>query len=133
MPHCRSPLLALIGALSMIASAAWAAPPSSASASGAFLAKLRGETDSEFAVRILKLKENSDPHLFVAAWNGVRTLFVDYVRGADTEAPERPLFALEETAPGRYRKLQVTVGETEGGEPDIAAFGFANADHDPAK
>jgi hypothetical protein len=93
---------------------------------------MQGETDDAFAVRMLRLGD-SDAHVLATTWNGVRTLFVDYVQGADTEAPERPLVALEETAPGKFRKLAVTVGETEGGEPDIAAIGFANADRDPAK
>jgi hypothetical protein len=120
----------LIGAC--IASAASAAPPPSAAPGPRNLSKLQGEMDEAFAARVLKLG-NSDAHVLATTWNGVRTLFVDYVRGADTEAPERPLVTLQETAPGTFRTLQVTIGETEGGEPDIAAIGFANADRDPAK
>lgn len=68
-----------------------------------------------------------------ASWNGAPTIFADYVRGADSESPERLLFALQQGPQGTYRKFLVTVGETEGGEPDFEAISFANADHDPAK
>jgi hypothetical protein len=130
--HAAAARIALIGAIFLIASAASAASPRSAAPGPQNLSKLRGETDEAFAVRVLRLGD-SDAHLLATTWNGARMLFVDYVRGADTEAPERPLVALEEAVPGTFRMLQVTVGETEGGEPDIAAIGFANADRDPAK
>lgn len=117
----------LLGALVLIGSAAGAGQPTPAPR----LAKLRGETDKAFAARVLQ-GEGSDARVLATTWNGVRTLFVDYLRDADTEAPERPLIALEEAAPGQFRKRLVTIGETEGGAPDIAAIGFANVDRDPA-
>jgi hypothetical protein len=45
----------------------------------------------------------------------------------------RLLVALEDNGGGQYRKLDVTVGEEDGGTADIAAIGFANADKDAAK
>ena len=33
---------------------------------------------------------------------------------------------------GRYDQALVTIGEQEGGEPEVIAIGFANADRDPA-
>lgn len=67
-----------------------------------------------------------------AAWNGVPMLFVDYETGAG-ESEERPLVALQRQPSGAYRLVRVTLGETEGGRPDIAAIGFAKADRDPAR
>ena len=122
----------LLGAILLIASAAWAGPQPTATASPQNLSKLRGETDEAFAMRVLN-PGDAGAHVLATSWNGIRTLFVDYVRGADTDTPERPLFALQETSPDKFHKFQVTIGETEGGEPDIAAIGFANADRDPAK
>ena len=90
-----------------------------------------GESDLTFATRSLKLPKDAEPHTTLTSWNGVPTLFVDYeTQEAD---PERPLVALQRQADGRYRTLQVTLGEQEGGTPDILALGFANADRDTDK
>jgi len=94
--------------------------------------KLPSESDSAFAARMLKVP-GDELHTLTTSWNGVPTIFADYVTGRETETPERPLIALQQAPEGGYRKLLVTVGETEGGEPDIEAIGFANADDDPAK
>lgn len=90
-----------------------------------------GESDIVFAKRALHLSEESKPNVTAVAWNGVPTLFVDYTTSG--EDPERPLVALQQQPSGGYRTLRVTVGEQEGGTPDIAAIGFANADRDKAK
>jgi hypothetical protein len=90
-----------------------------------------GETDLAFAKRVLHLTDDSDAHVTRAAWNGVSTLFVDYETPG--EYGERPLLALRETPAGLFSKIDITTGEQEGGVPNIAAIGFANADHDPAK
>lgn len=95
--------------------------------------KLPSESDSAFASRVLKVPEGYELHTLTASWNGVPTIFVDYLTVPETVSPERPLIALQPTPDGAYRKLLVTVGESEGGEPDIEAIGFANADRDPAK
>ncbi len=89
------------------------------------------ESDLSFATRVLRLSDDADPHTTAATWNGRSTLFVDYQTSGDY--PERPLVALQQQPTGGYREIQVTVGEQEGGTPDIAALGFANANHDPAK
>jgi hypothetical protein len=87
-----------------------------------------GESDLAFATRALRLPKNADPHTTPATWNGVPTLFVDYTT-AEAE-PERPLVALQRQAAGGYRAIDVTLGEQEGGTPDVLAIGFANADRD---
>jgi len=129
--HSASTRLALLGAILLIASTAGAAPSAPVATAPQHLAKLPGEADAAFAARVLMVRD-ADVHTLAATWNGARTLFVNFERGGDTESPERPLIALEETAPGTFRKLLVTIGETEGGSPDIEAIGFANADRDPA-
>lgn len=88
-----------------------------------------GEIDQAFARRALHLSADTEMHVLSAAWNGMPTLFVDYVN-ADGE---RPLVALQREPSGAYRKLTVTLGEQEGATPDVKAIGFANADKDPAK
>jgi hypothetical protein len=130
--HSVATRLALSGAILLTATTADAARPPPVATAPQHLAKRPGEADDAFAARVLKLKD-TDVHTLAASWNGARTLFVDFERGGDTDSPERPLIALEETAPGAFRKLLVTVGETEGGAPELEAFGFANADRDPAK
>jgi hypothetical protein len=89
------------------------------------------ESDLAFAEHALHLTDEADPHVTAAAWNGVKTIFVDYVTGGDDAA--RLLVALQETPGGGFRKLDVTTGEQEGAIPDVVAIGFANADRDPAK
>ncbi|HWW27095.1 MAG TPA: hypothetical protein VNZ85_14495 [Caulobacter sp.] len=90
-----------------------------------------GESDLSFATRALGLSKDAEAHTTLAAWNGHPTLFVDY-QTSDAD-PERPLVALQRQAAGGYRKIQVTLGEQEGGTPDILAIGFANADRDPER
>jgi hypothetical protein len=94
-------------------------------------ARAPGEGDLAFATRVLRLTPDCDAHVTAATWNGVATLFVDYQTSGDD--PERPLVALQRGPSGAYRAIRVTVGEQEGGTPDIAALGFANAGGGPAK
>jgi hypothetical protein len=91
-----------------------------------------GETAQAFAHRAFDLPPDSDEHVTSATWNGRAAVFVDFVRGAGDDQ-ERPLMALLQTPGGAWRRIGVTVGEEEGGVPDIAAIGFANADRDPAQ
>jgi hypothetical protein len=88
----------------------------------------RGESDEVFAKRRLQLNDDAAPHVTRARWNSVDMLFVDYVTAGD--AAERVLVVIE---PQADRVIQITTGEHEGGVPDIAAIGFANADDDPAQ
>ncbi|PZV34821.1 hypothetical protein B5V02_30395 [Mesorhizobium kowhaii] len=89
-----------------------------------------GEDDMAFAKRVVGFSNEADPHTTAVSWNGLQTLFVDYE--TTDEYPERPLVALQQQSENGYRTIQITVGEQEGGTPDIA-LGLANADHDPAK
>ncbi len=125
-------LIALLTTLPLAASDANAATPTPAPQSVEHLRRFSGESDEAFAARAFKLPRG-DAHIVAADWNGVPTLFVDFEQHADTESPERPLFALQQEPGGTFRKVLVTMGETEGGSPDVAAIGFANADHDIAK
>jgi hypothetical protein len=92
--------------------------------------RLPGEDDLAFAARALRLPKASEPKVTAALWNGRQTLFVEYL--TPDQEPERPLVALLPDGAG-YRSVQVTIGEQEGGTPDIAAIGFANADRDPVR
>lgn len=65
-----------------------------------------------------------------ATWNGGAMIFADYLTGPQGEE-ERQLVMLPEQ--GNGAPVGVTTGEQEGGSPDIAAIGFANADRDAAK
>jgi hypothetical protein len=65
-----------------------------------------------------------------ATWNGRAMIFADYLIGPRDEE-ERQLVMLREGDDSP--PVSVTTGEQEGGSPDIAAIGFANADRDAAK
>ena len=95
------------------------------------LARVVGEDDTTFAARVLVLPGGSNPHITAADWNGTPTLFVDFQTANDD--PERMVMALRRQSSGGYRAIKVTAGEQEGGMPDVAAIGFANADRDAAK
>ncbi len=84
-----------------------------------------GESDLVFARRALHLDDDTALHVTAAAWNGLDTLFVDYSTAGDD--PERPLVALQRAVDGSYRVVRITVGEQEGGTPDLSALGFAKA------
>lgn len=90
------------------------------------------ETDLAFAERVLHVDDDNDPHVVAAAWNGVPTLFVDY-QTTTGEETNRPVVALMRQPDGRFRLIHITVGEEEGGSADLAAIGFADADHSGAK
>jgi hypothetical protein len=121
----RSILLAAMAlVLAGASSAAW----------GQSLDRRPGETDLAFATRALKLGDGAAPHLLTASWNGVPTLFVDYeTNHGDPDGAERPLVAIQPQPPGGYRVIQVTLGEQEGGVPDIVGLGFARGTREPAK
>ncbi len=96
------------------------------------LRRAPGESALAFVTRGLKLSDESDAHVTAANWNGVPTLFVDYQTGSDDDA-ERPIVALQQEPSGSYREIQVTVGEQEGGVPDLLAVGFARAERNPVQ
>jgi hypothetical protein len=90
-----------------------------------------GETPAHFAARVLGQPEG-ELNIVDAPWNGRRTLFADYQRTErekDYNVTYRELFALVQQPDGTWRKIAVTTGE-EGGEAEVAAIGFANADRD---
>jgi len=91
-----------------------------------------GETPAHFAARVLGQPED-ELNIVDAPWNGRRTLFADYQRGElqnNYTVSFRELFALVQQPDGAWRKLAVTTGEEEGGDAEVAAIGFANADRD---
>lgn len=97
------------------------------------------QSDRELALRALDLPASIETlNLTPAEWNGRAVLFADYSRpmnNAPPEAPdltERPVVALWRTANGGFERADVTLGEQSGGEPQVAAIGFANADSDTA-
>jgi hypothetical protein len=86
-----------------------------------------GETPAHFAARVLGQPEQDAP------WNGRRTIFADYQRGEQQNnytVSFRELLALVQQPDGSWRRLAVTTGEEEGGDAEVAAIGFANADRD---
>lgn len=98
------------------------------------LRRAPGESDLAFVTRALKLSDESDAHVTAAKWNAVPTLFVDYQTGSDNDDDaERPIVALQQEPTGLYREIQVTVGEQEGGVPDLLAVGFARAEQKPVQ
>lgn len=97
------------------------------------------ESDRELALRALQLPADIDTlNLTPAKWNGRSVLFADYSRPMkdappeDPDLSERPVVALWRAANGSFERADVTLGEHSGGEPQVAAIGFANADFDPA-
>jgi hypothetical protein len=96
------------------------------------IARRSNETDLAFAQRALRLNADAAPRVLSADWNGVPTPFVDYeeIKGEETN---RPLVALMKQSDGRYRSVQVTTGEEEGGEATFDAIGFAKADRTESK
>lgn len=92
-----------------------------------------GETALAFAERALVLVGgDEETHVVEARWNGRPAVFADFTqRGADGD-DERALVALMRRPDGLYDRALVTIGEQEGGEPEVIAIGFANADRDSA-
>jgi hypothetical protein len=91
-----------------------------------------GETPAHFAARVLGQPEG-ELNAVDAPWNGRRTIFADYQRTErekDYNVTYRELFALVQQPDGAWRRIAVTTGEEEGGEAEVAAIGFANADRD---
>lgn len=92
------------------------------------------ETAPAYARRVLDLPSDAeDINVLETRWNGRPVMLVDYPREM-ADAPgdrEREVVALWRTPTG-YEQASVTTGEQEGGEPTVAAIGFANADRDPA-
>jgi hypothetical protein len=106
-----------------------------AGASPAELRPAPGESAGLFAARVLGQNE-PDFHVLDLSWNGRHTLFADYpvhIGSGERAHSGIALVALEEQAGGAYRRIAVTTAEEDGGDPEIAAIGFANADRDPAK
>lgn len=64
-------------------------------------------------------------------WNRSPVVFVHYLETVSGSA-HRMLFVVHRGARGRLQQTRVTAIEEEGGPPEIAAIGFANADRDRA-
>jgi hypothetical protein len=110
------------------------AQPQSPPAAVAIAGHAAQETGPAYARRVLDLPADADDiNVLEARWNGRAVLLVDYPREM-ADAPgerEREVVALWRTPTGP-EQASVTTGEQEGGEPTVAAIGFANADRDPA-
>src|ERR1700754_2693948 len=63
------------------------------------LSQLQGGRDGAFVRRAFRLGD-SDVHVLRATWNNIEALFVDYSQDQDSDAPERPLIALEQVPRG---------------------------------
>lgn len=112
--------------------------PESSAAQAAKLFELHsGESLEKFAGRVTGAQDADDIKLTKADWNGQPFVFVEYTVSKPYPGGEslddRVLVALEKTSDGRYRKIDVTVGEQEGGTAQVEAIAFANADNDSAK
>lgn len=72
-------------------------------------------------------------HTLETVWNGKRTIFVDYPNRCDEAGDDcLKLYAVQSSNRGLVG-IKVAEVEPEGGEPELAAIGFANADRDAAK
>jgi hypothetical protein len=78
--------------------------------------------------------DEADTHVQQAVWNGQDVAFVDFARPASQpEFDELALFVVSRNVADELEKAFVTAIEHEGGPPEIAALGFANADRDREK
>lgn len=113
---------------------ATSAPPEAPPAVAARAAPAVQESVRAFSMRVLDLPADADDtNILETRWNGRPVVLVDYSREmADSPGDrEREVVALWRT-PSGHEQAAVTTGEQEGGEPTVAAVGFANADRDPA-
>lgn len=84
------------------------------------------------ALTLLKV-DPEDAHTVEATWNGLQTVFVDYPSVRDASGgTDREIYAVRRSN-GRLSAIKVAHVEQNGGDPEVAAIGFANADNDPAK
>lgn len=65
-------------------------------------------------------------------WNRNPVVFVHYLTASSDET-QRLLYVVHRDARGDLRQTRVTAIDEDGGLPEIAAIGFANADRDPAR
>lgn len=76
--------------------------------------------------------DRSDVETLAAVWNRVPVVFVNYLEPRAKET-QRLLYLVHRDAKGRLQQTTVTAIDEDGGLPEIAAIGFANADRDPAR
>ncbi len=87
---------------------------------------------TEEALRLLKV-DPEDAHTVSAIWNGQQTVFVDHPSARDAYGgTDRQIYAVRRSN-GRLIAIKVAKVEQDGGDPEVAAIGFANADGDEAK
>lgn len=72
-------------------------------------------------------------HTLETVWNGKQTVFVDFPIKCDEAEEEQclQLYAVQSSDEGLVGIKVADVGP-DGGEPELSAIGFANADRDPA-
>lgn len=76
--------------------------------------------------------DRAEAETLPTVWNRAPVVFVNYLV-ARPEQTQRLLFVVHRDAPGNLQQTRVTAIDEEGGLPEIAAIGFANADRDPAR
>ena len=76
--------------------------------------------------------DRTDVETLPAVWNRAPVAFVNYLM-ARSEETQRLLFVVHRDARGDLRQTRVMAIDEDGGLPEIAAIGFANADRDPAR
>ena len=84
------------------------------------------------AVRLLGA-DRVNTHALEMIWNGKDTVFVDYPTKADDAGDLGLQLKAVQRSHGRLQQFAITEEEPVGGDPAVAAIGFANADRDPAK
>jgi hypothetical protein len=72
-------------------------------------------------------------HTLETVWNGKRTVFVDYPTVGDEAGDNFLQMYAVQASDGPLVPIKVAEVGPEGGDPELAAIGFANADRDPAK
>jgi hypothetical protein len=72
-------------------------------------------------------------HTLETVWNGKRTIFVDFPRVGDEAGDNFLQLHVVQEAEGRLVPIKVAEVSPDGGDPELAALGFANADRDAAK
>jgi hypothetical protein len=85
----------------------------------------------ERAIAFLDVPPAKEPNTLVTKWNRVPTIFVDYTDTSE-DLDIQVLKAVSLDTQQRLVAHDITIAYPNGGPPQIAAIGFANADRDPA-
>lgn len=98
----------------------------------AFFAGIAAAQVSPIEAAHLVAGDRSDVETLPAVWNRAPVVFVNYLEPRPEEM-QRLLFVVHRDARGHLKQTRVMAIDEEGGLPEIAAIGFANADQDPAR